>query len=377
MVQDTERDGHREKVKIVYVIDNFYRGGGTENQLALLIDHMDRRKFTPYVFNLRPRWDDYSIEIDCDVFYLDVDSLISIKAFKAVFKIARFLRKNKIDILQVYFMDSRAIGTIAGKLAGIKRLVFCRRDFGWWHTPRKLKMVRFLAKMANYCLVNARTVKDLVARTEMFPAERIEVIYNGVILQPPNGQGMRSRRDFGIPEDVPVIGLVANLRPVKRVDRLLSAVSMMQNKKVHVLITGFGELLEELESQAQSLGISDRVHFHHVIGVYHVLKICDIGALTSESEGLSNVLIEYALSGLPTVAFDIGGNSEVVIDNETGFVVPDGDIKTLAAKFDRLLENDDLRQSMGEKARKLATDKFDVVKMTRRTEEFYGRIMQA
>ena len=68
----------KRKIPIVYIIDNFYRGGGTENQLAVLIDHLDRTRFTPYVFNLKPQWDGTGIDIDCDVFYLNVSSLVSL-----------------------------------------------------------------------------------------------------------------------------------------------------------------------------------------------------------------------------------------------------------------------------------------------------------
>ena len=149
-------------IPIVYVIDHFYRGGGTENQLAILIDNMDRAKFTPYVFNLRPKEPDMSIEIDCEVEYLNVESLFSLAALRAILKMRRHLKQNDVKIVQVYFMDSRAVGVMAGRLAGIRNIVACRRDMGWWHTPKKMFVMRTLGRFARYCLVNANIIKKMV-----------------------------------------------------------------------------------------------------------------------------------------------------------------------------------------------------------------------
>lgn len=365
-----------EKIRIAYVIDNFYRGGGTENQLAILIDHLDRTRFTPYVFNLKPKWGDNGIDIDCEVIYLNVSSLLSISMIKAVLNIARFLRKKKVDILQLYFLESRLVGTLAGRLARMKKIVFCRREMGWWYTSGKLKLTQVMARLSHYCLVNAHAIKKLVAETEKFPAEKIEVIHNGVELKQ-RGEGMpKVKADFGIPENAPVVVMVANLRPVKRIDRLINCAAKMENKAAHFLIVGEGPLLNDLKSQAESLGIGERVHFYYAReGVYDILKLSTIGVLTSDSEGLSNVLIEYAFAGIPTVAFDTGGNHEVIEDGQTGFIIPRGDEKMMSEKIDRLLNSREESSRMGETARQNAREKFSVAAMVKKTEDFYVRIL--
>ncbi len=368
---------HEEKIPIVYVLDNFYRGGGTENQLYALIENLDRTRFTPYVFNLRPKWPDKSVDINCDVYYLDVESPLSIAALKAIFKIAKFIKARNVQILQVYFIDSRIIATLAGRLARVKRIVFCRRDGGYWHHRKKLLfLIRQFAKLAHYGLVNAGAMKKIVTQAERFPANKIEVIYNGVELKPVPNAPTVAKSDFNIPDDAPVIGHVANYRQIKRIDRLIEAASMMHNKKVHFLLIGTGPELEKLQSMAEEHGLADRVHFHFVEGVYNVLKIIDIGVLASRSEALSNVLIEYALAGLPAVAFDVGGNSEIISDGETGYIIKDGDVKQLAEKLDYLLDNPESAKKLGGRAVEIAVEKFDVKNMVTKTENFYINILK-
>jgi glycosyltransferase involved in cell wall biosynthesis len=365
-----------DKIPIVYVIDNFYRGGGTENQLATLIDHMDRSRFTPYVFNLRSLASGAPIDIDCDVVYLNSDSFLSISFPKAVLKIARFLKEKKVRILQLYFFDSRLVGTLAGRLAGIKPIVFCRREMGWRLSPFKRLLFKRLARLSDYCLVNARAVKEMVVNSESFPESRIEVIYNGLRLKPKEGADLVIREELGIPESAPIVGMVANLRPVKRIDRFIRIAATLKNKNAHFLIIGAGPLLEELRDLAHSLNIDGRVHFYHTVeGVHDIIGQFDIGVLTSESEGLSNVLIEYALSGIPSVAFEVGGNAEVIANDQTGFVIPDEEEMSMAERIDFLLENPDLSGRLGHAAREMAEEKFSIESMVEKAEDFYIHIL--
>jgi glycosyltransferase involved in cell wall biosynthesis len=97
--------------------------------------------------------------------------------------------------------------------------------------------------------------------------------------------------------------------------------------------------------------------------------------LTSETEGLSNVLIEYAVAGLPAVAFDVGGNPEVIEDGETGYLVKPYDVNELAEKVDLLLSDPDLRRRLGRHASQRAQERFSAESMVRATETFYQEIL--
>ena len=365
-----------ERIAIAYILDNFIRAGGTERQLAMLIENLDRKRFTPYVFNLRPKINDAQTDINCDVEFLNVTRMLSFTAIKTIFKVARMLKERRVKILQLYFLDSRVIGTLAGKLARVDKIIFCRREMGWWHTPLKLVILRFLAKLSDFCLVNAECVKEMTAASEKFPRDKIEVIYNGVEKAPESGMALVSKADFNIPEDAPIIGHIANLRPLKRIDRLLMTLSKLNNRKAHVLIIGMGEMQEYLEDLAVKLKIRERVHFHYTTtGMREIIRLFDVGVLASESEGLSNVLIEYASCGIPSVAFDIGGNNEIIADGETGYIIANDDINAMARRIDLILENPELAEHLGEKAKTRADNLFNVDTMVRNTENIYIKLL--
>jgi len=362
------------KIRIGYVIDRLAPGGGTENQLIKLLENIDRENFEPIIFSLRPR-DPQCLELGCETYYLDIRSLMSLSTVKAVFKAARLFRRKNIHILQIYFYDGRLVGTMAGRLAGVNPIVYCRREMGWWYTPMKLRLSRFLARLSHHCLVNAEAVKKMVAATEGFPSEKITVIPNGVDLEPGSPDKRPRKSDFGIPEDAPVIGVVSNLREVKRLDRFLELAARIENKKTHFLIIGKGPLQDKLAARAAELGLADRVHFHHAVkGVHDIIALFDIGVLSSESEGLSNVLIEYSLSGIPSLAFDVGGNPEIILNGETGYIIADGDIGLMAEKANAILSHLELKKKLGETAASHARENFSIKKMTLLTEELYRRL---
>lgn len=364
-----------DRIPIVYVIDNFIRGGGTENQLAILIDNLDRSRFTPHVFNLRPKVMD--IEIDCDVTYLDVTRLFSFKALRAIFTVARFCKASKVKILQAYFVDSRVVGTLAGRLAGVKPIVVCRREMGWRLSSFQRFAMKVTNRLAHFCLVNSNAIKTMVTAFARMSPDRIQVIYNGISLRQTQSSNPFKTEDLGIPAEVPVVGQISNLRPVKRIDRLIRIAHALKDTGAHFLIIGAGPLLEQLRSQAESLGIGDRVHFYHTVERTHdILRLFDIGVLTSESEGFSNVLVEYALAGIPTVAFDVGGNRECVVNDETGYVEQDGDENKMAERIRYLLDNPEIARRFGNRARERANQEYNVATMVNRTENFYTSIME-
>jgi glycosyltransferase involved in cell wall biosynthesis len=363
-------DSH-SKIKIAYVIDNYYPGGGSENQLITLIDHLDRSRFEPYVFNLRPRWPQMTYPSHCPIAFLDILSLWSVNGYRALRRLAQFLRDESIDIVQVYFMESRILGTLAARRAGMARIVFCRRDMGMSRNWLR----RRLAARSDYCIVNADRVREFVIETERFPAERIETIYNGVRLKQPVGERM-TRESLKIPEQVPIVGLIGNYRPVKRIDRFLRVAAAVRDERAHYLAVGHGPLRTELQAQAEALGIAERCRFFRTIdGIPDVLDMLTVGVSTSESEGLSNVLIEYALAGKPAVAFDVGGNSEIIRHEQTGYIVPVADESAMVARIEHLLANPAARLEMGAEARRYSMERFDVESMVHRTEAFYERIV--
>lgn len=366
----------KEPTPIVFLIDVFSRGGGMENQLGNLVDNLDRKRFDPYLFTLKPHWRETNVKINCPTEILNVASLNSVGLIRGVWRLSKFLRKHKVPILHTFQIDSTFVGALTGIFAPKTTVLISRRDMGYWHTPRLLKMLNIAGRFIDYCVTNANAIKEIVCRTEPFRPEQVKVIYNGVIFPEDHAGQPANRAEFDIPEQVPLVGIAANLRPVKRLDRFVRVAAALENKKTHFMIMGFGKGQEELVALAKELGIDDRLHFHHTVAnAFQVMKLFDVGVLTSETEGLSNVLIEYALAELPAVAFDTGGNPEIVVEGETGFLVSDHDEKLMVERINYLLEHPTESRLIGQQAAEHARKMFSIGRMVEESEAFYQELI--
>ena len=365
-----------KKIRIAYLINHFGKGGGTENQLATLIRHLDRSRFEPHLIILKPLWEEVDLNFGCEVTFLNITSFISLKFPRALWQLVRYLRRNRIDILQLFFFDARILGVMAGKLAGIKKIVACRRDFGYNLSVNRLRVLRFLRHLVDYMLVNAHRVKAMVAEKELFPAEKITVIHNGVRLESNGGVDPLVEQGIILDSSRPVLGMVANLRPVKRIDRFIEVAAGLKRKDVQFVLIGWGRDPEQYWDMASDKGIMDRVYSAHIVhDIDQIIRRFDVALLTSQSEGLSNALIEYCLCGKPAVAFDIGGNAEVIEDGETGYILPDGDVQGMIEKVDYLLDHPNFAAEMGRKSAALAQERFSIRKMVNANERFYEMIL--
>ncbi len=151
---------------------------------------------------------------------------------------------------------------------------------------------------------------------------------------------------------------VGSLLPVKRVDRLLSVLKSLDDIRVNFVahIAGDGPLLGKLKDQAAQLGILNRsVYFlGGVENPADLYRNADIFLLTSEYEGVPNVILEAMASGLPVVSTRVGGISEIIENNVTGFLVEPDDMQGMAERLERLVRDAELRNRLGMQARDFA-----------------------
>jgi len=376
MSAETKQAAEDEAIPIVYLIDFLSYGGGMENQLAWLLKNIDRGRFNPRLVCLRREKISNTKDVGCPIVHLGVDKLMSLRAVTAVWRLVALLRRHRTRILQIFSVDSNIIGVLAGRLAGAPHIVVCRRDMGLWYDSGPLRLVNLVNHLANHCLVNSAAVKEAVAANETFRPEQIHVVHNGIPRPAPIDKPVLTRADVGVPDSVPLVGIVANLRPVKRIDRLINVLKRMKNSDAHLIIVGKGVEKEALQRLVISLGLTERVHFYHTVKqTLEVVRLFTVGALVSDSEGLSNVLIEYALSAIPSVAFDTGGNREVIVDGETGYLVPPYDESVMAEKIDSLLDDPERVARLGRAAAELAYAGFSLETMVAATQDFYLDIM--
>ena len=151
-----------------------------------------------------------------------------------------------------------------------------------------------------------------------------------------------------------VVGVVANIRKIKRLDDAIRAFAMVSHEIPNAVlrIVGGGDSTE-LGNLARSLLIGDKVEFcwKKQRDPNSEIQKFSVGLLTSESEGLSNAVIEYMTCAKPVVCTNTGGNPELVKHDETGFLAPVGDVEVIAGYLHKLLIDKDTRQRFGSAAR--------------------------
>jgi colanic acid/amylovoran biosynthesis glycosyltransferase len=208
-----------------------------------------------------------------------------------------------------------------------------------------------------------------------YPAERVLTHYNGIDL------------DFFRPGEAPAEpGLILHVgRLVEKKGATLLIDALARVKKATLAIVGEGPLRGALERQVQGAGLGDRVRFlgslppDEVAGWMRRAAILAAPSLTArdgDSEGLPNVVVEAAASGLPVVASRHSGIPEAVVDGETGLLIPENDIAALTGALAALLESEGMGREMGVASRTLAERKFDRVRLNARLEDIYDDLVQ-
>jgi glycosyltransferase involved in cell wall biosynthesis len=346
---------------------------GTETQLVELIRNLDRSRVAPYLCLLRgdksrsrrlePR--------DCPVLRLGIRSLCRPSTLLATFRLARFLRRERIDVLQVYFPESTYLGVPVARLAGVPHILRTRNNLGYWMTPWHRRLGRLCDHLADGMVANCEACRQAVAADEGLRADRVVVLENGVDLSRFPLSETRVDRSLGFPRR---IGVTANLRAVKGLDVFLQAAAVVAARRPDVTfaIAGEGPLRQALTRQARELGLQRRlVLLGAVTDVPTFLAGLDVAVLSSHSEGMSNALLEYMAAGRPIVATAVGGNVRLIEDGRHGLLVPPGNPALLAAAISRLLADQAQAVRLGTAARRRVEEHYSREVMVRRFETFY------
>jgi glycosyltransferase involved in cell wall biosynthesis len=352
-------------MNIGFIIDAINSpSGGTENQLLALIGGLKKKGFSPHLFLLGgSEWINKSFK-HCPCYVLNIEKLLSFRALAGILRLTRLLREKNIMVLQTFFHDANTIGVVAAKLAGVPAIVGSRRNAGYWHDRIQFPLQKFLNRFQSAFIANSEWTKRFVVQSEAIQDAKVEVIHNGIDFSAfkdiSSEDVMQVRAALGIACEVPVVGIVANLRPVKRIDVFIKAAELIlkDNDSVRFLVVGAGPLETELKAQARELGLSDAVVFTGGrTDIPVLLKAMNVGVLTSDSESFSNSIIEYMYAGLPVVCTEAGGCREAVLEGETGFVVPVGDYMAVAERVNTLLSSERYAP-LGKRGREIAMEFF-------------------
>ena len=351
------------KINIFFLIRSLSIGG-TERQLIELVKGLDSNHF----------------DITVGLFYNEGALIEEIKSMpwihvvslnksgrwdiiRFVLRFIKLLKSLQPDILYSFLPDANIAGLIAGRLSGVKRVVWGVRASNMdvsrydWLARMSLRLSAFLSKFPDAIIVNSHAGKEF-HRGIGYSTNRMMIIPNGICtdrFKPDYSAGLKVRDEWGIDEETITIGLIGRLDPMKDHATFLRAVKIFNQEGCSVRFVcigdGKGPCKSEIHSLCRTLGLNGSLIWagerYDMTAVYNAM---DIVTSSSFSEGFPNVIGEAMACGVPCVVTDVGDSAIIV--GETGIIVPPKDPQALADGWRSMLKHlDDKSYSIKEKTR--------------------------
>lgn len=295
----------------------------------------------------------------------------------AFWKLYKLIKVGRYHIVHTHSSKAGVLGRFAAWLAGtpiivhtLHSLVF--HDYQPWIVNRTWWLVKKMcAPITDFFISVSEVISEKAIAAGIAKPEKFRTIYSGMELDwflNARFDVEKVRKEFGIPLDAPVVGKIARLFPLKGHDQLMDAAPEIVRRipSVRFFLIGDGILLEHLQERARKYGILDNFVFAGLIDrtrIPEMISAMDVVVHTSLREGLARVLPQSLAMGKPCVSFDIDGAREVVINDETGYLVEVFDSIGLADSVIQLLENEELRKQFGENGRRHVDPNFRTEKM--------------
>ena len=368
---------------VLYLIDRLLcTTGGAEGAIQKLCRFLPADRFRCSIATFVPGAD-IQQHFPCPIYVFPLQRLYGWTALQRAVELSRWLRSERVDIVHTFFPASDILGSVAAKLSKCPILISSRRDMGILRS-RKHRLPYFFAnRLADQIQTVSEGVREFCISEEHLSPEKVVTVENGVDLEQIDAATPHDRRQMlGLDNGAPIIVTVANPRFVKGIDVLIRAVALVRSElpDAKFLVIGRSEderCEAELLALVAETGVANNISF---LGprddVFSFLKMADVFCLPSRSEGLSNALLEAMSCSLPCVATSVGGNSEVVLDGQSGFLVPSEQPERLANSILTLSRDHNLRVKMGHTGRRIVERKFTVQHMVDRLAFLYGRLLQ-
>lgn len=295
---------------------------------------------------------------------------------RAFWELRRALKRLRPDLVSTHCAKAGWLGRLAARSLGLP-VIFTAHGWAFTDgvTPRKAWAYRWAERVATPLADKIITVcesdRTLAIEQCVAPSRKVVAIHNGML---DVAAGLRANAAASPPRIV----MVARFEPQKDHTTALTALAAVRDLEWEIEFIGDGPLLGAAKELASRLGLAERVHF---VGarrdVAERLRSAQLFLLIANWEGFPRSILEAMRAQLPAVASDVGGSRESVVDGETGFVIPRGDARTLAARLRLLLSDSALRARMGAAGRHRYEEHFTAQRMFERTLQVYKGVLES
>lgn len=371
-------------IRVMYFSDASYFGGA-EKYLELLISGLRRETYEPCILTTKgARLQDFKERLaKMGVATLET-SLKDPYDIIGYIELARTIRKWEPDLLHINLPG--AYNAQASLVAPIVRLAGCRSIVTTEHLAMVEKLwKRHFAKRFGSLFIRAvititNSNVEFLTHVHRVPLSRVVVIHNGVDIGELEKAGSSHvRSTLGLDPSFFVFAAVGSLIERKGHGYLLDAFARLcvaGLDKTALLVVGEGEEEASLKRKCSELGVGGRVFFlGHRKDVQSIVRDIDCLVVPSTMEGMPFVILEAMTASKPVIASKIYGIPEVIVEGETGFMVPPRDVDSLCAAMQRVIENPALCRRMGAAGRTRVESSFSLERMVREVESVYQAVL--
>lgn len=375
-------------IKVVHVMDGL-GWAGMEHMVQSLVSNMDKKRFKVYLLSEIPMKDSVRGEVEkLKAHGVEVVFLQTGEARKfLVMDYARLLGRIKPHIVHSHSGVWRDV-CLGSVIARVPYIFHTEHGRVFLDDNLRARLThRFLTRFRTRVIAVSDELKGFLKECVGIGADKLITIHNGIEVDKfvPRQRDAALREKLGLKNDEAFIMAVGRINPVKDYETLIRAIHEVKNRlrggaRFRLFIAGpetddnipGGGLLPRLKALCSALGVQDEVVF---LGkrddVMELLPQADIFVQTSITEGLSMAILEAMSCRLPVVATDVGGNSELVSDGETGMLIKSKDPLAAGDALVRLIRDKGLRAGMGARGRERVVREFSLDHMTEEYQKLY------
>jgi len=351
---------------------------GVEEHIVQLLRGLDRRYFRLYLACTPELSELFGSDLPQDVALCPL-SLDKLTDLSGAFTLVRVLRKHRVQILHSHMFRASLFASPLAWIGGVPVIVETAHGREAWRKGWKSYFLidRFAAKFVDRTIAVSHGVANYLVQQKRLAEEKISVIPTAAAL-PSIGPDDRSRverkRLLGASEADPLLLLVGRLEPQKGHRVLIDAMPSVLKEfpRAQLVLLGDGSLRPQLEQLVAHRALSENIRF---VGYQRDVRpwfaAADVSVLPSFYEGLPMTVLESLAAGCPVVATAVDGTPEIVVDGETGLLVPPGDSERLAEAIGRMLRDRQFALNTARAGREFVFETFSVEKLISRTQDFY------
>ncbi|HXC95516.1 MAG TPA: glycosyltransferase family 4 protein [Edaphobacter sp.] len=363
---------------VLLVIDQFAKTlGGGERIVLKLASRLPRYGYRVSILTFSANPESAALQSPpCPIYLLSLRRTYDFHAMRAAFALRRFLKEQRIQIVQTFFESSDIWAGFVTKTMSDAKLIWSRRDMGILRGRKHHIAYRRMSGLPDRVFAVSEQVRRHCIDVDGIEASRVQTIYNGLDLADWTSVSKPAKRDGDF-----LVTTVGNVRRVKGHDVLIKAAASVVKQFPGVVFSIAGEVLEpgyfeELKGLIHDLDLTEHVRFAgNITNLREYLFAADLFVLPSRSEGFSNAIVEAMAASLPVVATNVGGNAEAVEEGISGLIIPSQDPEALAAAIICLLSDRSLAHEMGTAGRKLVTERFTTDAMMQEITLAYAEVL--